>query len=653
MDKFYKVLTTQGISDYYHYKSDFDITTGALVKIPFAGKEIDGIVVGFSDSIDFPASKLKEISEIYEGLVLDSKLIKFIYWIADYTLSNPPLILKMVLSAQLTTKTHKEIKPLNPNHIDIKLNQEQKSAATALKSSQNYEVFLLNGVTGSGKTEVYFESIVDKVKNGGQVLILMPEIALGTSFVKRFTDRFGVNPLEWHSDLGKKEKREVWHSIKNGEGQVVIGARSALFLPFKNLKMIIVDEEHDTSYKQEDGVVYQARDMAVLRASIEKIPIVLASATPSLETIINVNLGKYKELLLTKRYNDAVMPKIDVINLKESKPEKIGKGQGFLSPKLLSEIKSNLENKEQSLLFLNRKGYAPFVVCGACGHRYQCPNCSSWLVEHRKIGKMRCHQCDYMQTIDGVCVKCNETKSLISCGPGIERIEAEILHYFPDAKVKTLSSENISRKTALQHMEEIVKSETDIIIGTQILAKGYHFPNLTLVGVIDADMGLAGGDLRAMEKTYQLLHQVAGRAGREKKSGRVFLQTYEPEHLLMQAMVKDNADDFYMIEEKMRKQYKMPPFAQLASIVISGIKPEIAQKSAKEIANAFSETDNIAVLGPAPAIIFKISNRHRYRLLLKASKKIKLADEIKKTLANVKIPSSIRIKIDINPYNFL
>ncbi len=653
MHKFYKVLTIAGVADYYTYKSDLDIAVGSFVKIPFGGKEVDGVVIGSTKTIDFPPEKAKEIAFVYPLPPLTKEIIKLIYWISDYTLSYAPQVLKMVLTVPLTTKTKKDIVLINSNHINIKLNDEQENAASKIKQADDFKVFLLNGVTGSGKTEVYFDAIAEKVKNGGQVLIMMPEIALGATFVQRFKQRFGVIPLEWHSDLGKKEKREVWHAVHNGEGQVVIGARSALFLPFNDLQMIIVDEEHDSSYKQEDGVIYHARDMAVLRASMEKIPVVLASATPSLESVINVNLKRYEELKLSKRFNDASLPSIKLIDLKKEKPQKVGKGQGFISPQLLKELASNLENNEQSLLFLNRKGYAPFVVCGACGHRYQCPNCSAWLVEHRQIGRMRCHQCDYQQKIEPFCVNCEKEGALISCGPGIERIEAEISHYFPNAVVKTLSSDNLSRKTAIEQMQDISNSKIDIIIGTQILAKGYHFPNLTLIGVVDSDMGLAGGDLRAMEKTYQLLNQVAGRAGREAKAGRVFLQTYNPEHLLMQAMLKNSPQEFYEIEEKMRKDFKMPPFAQLASVVTSAINPENAHKTAKDIAKALEKIDGIAVLGPVAAVIFKVSNRHRYRLLIKAPKKIKLADAIKQALDSIKISSSTRVKVDINPYTFL
>ncbi len=709
MDKFYKVLTICGVADYYYYKSKLDIVVGAFVKVPFGGKNISGVVVDCSSSIDIPVAKVKEVIDVYKISPLKADMIKFIYWLASYTMSYPPLLLKMVISgsldvsdkilAKIADKNKQEEtyngeslknnvvekentyfddadiensivkldvianeiphsssnknKKIEYNYQKIELNSEQKYAAEVIKNNKDFNVFLLNGVTGSGKTEVYFNVLEDKLKNGGQVLILMPEIALGTNFVQRFETAFGVKPLEWHSDLTKKNKREVWHSIHNGKASVVIGARSALFLPFKNLQTIIVDEEHDNSYKQEDGVIYHARDMAVVRASIEKIPIILASATPSLESVINVNVGRYQELQLTKRYNNAIMPVLELIDMKKNKPLKIAKSQGFISQKLIEEIKTNLENKEQTLLFLNRKGFAPFVVCGACGYRYQCPNCSSWLVEHRKIGIMKCHQCDYYQNIDGKCCSCNKENTLISCGPGIERIEQEVLHYFPKAIVKTLSADNVSRKNALLEIKEIVNSESDIIIGTQILAKGYHFPNLTLVGVVDADMGLAGGDLRAMEKTYQLLNQVAGRAGREAKKGRVFLQTYSPEHLLMQALIKGSAEEFYSLEEKMRKDYKMPPFSQLASVVVSAIKPENALEVAKKIALTLAEVQDIAVLGPAQAVIFKINNRYRYRLLIKASKKLKIAECLKKNMEKIKISTAVRVKVDINPYNFL
>ena len=654
MQKYIRILTTQGISDYYHYTSECDVALGSIVSVPFARGMADGIVTGFDDSTDVPENKLRAIEGVYANLQpLSRNMIRFIERVGEYTMTPLPLVAKMVLGSHLTTKTRKDIPPLTQMAKGVKLNSEQKEALEVINGLSGFSTVLLEGVTGSGKTEVFFAALHEQIKQDKQVLILMPEIALTGNFVERFAERFGQQPLEWHSDLGVKAKRETWHAVYEGRGQVVIGARSALFLPFRNLGLVIVDEEHDGTYKQDDNVVYQARDMAVLRASIEGIPIVLSSATPSLETRINADSERYRHVKLNKRYNDAKMPAISLINMKENRPEKIGKSVGFISPKLLDEIRVNLQNKEQTLLFLNRKGYAPLVLCGSCGYRYQCPNCSSWLVQHKADGVLKCHQCNYTLSDNGVCKECKEEHTLIPVGPGIERIEAEIRHYFSEARVKLMSADNVSRKNALEHMAEISSSQVDIIIGTQVLAKGYHFPNLTLIGVVDGDMGLEGGDMRALEKTYQLLNQVSGRAGREDKEGRAFIQTYNPEHILIRSLTEGDADNFYALEAGSRKEYKLPPYASLAAIIVSATDAKRAQEAATKIASQLTDLKEIGVLGPSPAVLYRLSNRYRYRLLVKAAKNYKLASVLKEVLKDSAISSSVRVKVDINPYNFL
>ncbi len=553
-----------------------------------------------------------------------------------------------------------KIKPISfemPNlkNEGVRLSEQQANAAAVLSDSvgRGFSVTVLNGVTGSGKTEVYFDMISEALKQGKQTLILLPEIGLTGQWLERFKRRFGVMPALWHSDLSARVRRETWKAVLNGEVRVLAGARSALFLPFSELGAIIVDEEHDASYKQEDGVIYQARDMAVVRAKIENIPIVLSSATPSLETRINVRSGKYGEVVLSGRFGSAVMPRVDLIDLRRFPPENKEKIKSFLSPVLLDEIQQTLNCKEQSLLFLNRRGYAPLVLCRKCGHRFQCPHCSAWLVEHRNGSRLECHHCGYHISVPDVCPVCGETGELTSCGPGVERISEEISFRFPDARQLVISGDlNATAAQMAELMRRIHDHEVDIVIGTQILTKGHHFPDLTLVGVVDADLGLAGGDLRAGERTFQMLHQVAGRAGRADKNGRVFLQTFDPENQIMQALKTGNADDFLEAEIQSRSFLKMPPFGRLAGIIVSASSQEYAQKAAALLGKCAPAADGVRVLGPTPAPLALLRGKYRYRLLLQTGRQIKIQDVLRDWLSQLSLPSSVRIQTDIDPYSF-
>ncbi len=543
----------------------------------------------------------------------------------------------------------------NVDFQKVKLTDEQQTAADDLvrKIGQGFRVTLLNGVTGSGKTEVYFEAVAEALRQGRQVLIMVPEIGLTSQWLGRFEKRFGVKPAKWHSALGSRERIDTWKAVCQGQAKVVVGARSALFLPFSDLGLIVVDESHDQSFKQEDVVNYQGRDMAVVRAKFEQIPIILSTATPDLETVVNVENGKYDELKLKSRYAEAVLPEIKIIDLKVDKPLRGSWGVSWLAPTLVEQIKENLDKGEQTMLFLNRRGYAPLVICRDCGHRIQCPNCTAWLTEHRRANKLVCHHCGFMTEIPECCPECHSESGLTACGPGVERVAEEIRYRFPLARVRVLSSDFT---TNFQEIYKVIKEteagDVDILIGTQILAKGHHFPALTLVGIVDADLGLMGSDLRASERTYQLLSQVSGRAGRGEKKGTVYVQTLYPENAVLQALVKGDASEFLNLEKKTRKILKMPPFGKLAAVIVSGANPGETERVAQWLGQtAFNDT-NISTLGPAPAPIFMLRNKYRYRLLLKTARNIPIQAVLKQWLAKVKIPSNVRVEVDIDPYSF-
>ncbi|MBL8630244.1 MAG: primosomal protein N' [Rhodospirillaceae bacterium] len=536
-----------------------------------------------------------------------------------------------------------------------KLEAAQKNAAEAIseKLDQGFSTTVLDGVTGSGKTEVYFEAIAKVIENAGQALVLLPEIALTSQWMSRFIARFGFAPTEWHSDLSGKQRRENWLSCATGEAHVVVGARSALFLPFKDLRLIIVDEEHEGAFKQEEGVIYHARDMSVVRAREGKIPIVLSSATPSLETMINVQAGRYNEVHLPTRFGAAVLPKIDVIDLKQHKPEKGHWGRAWLAPPLVNAINQALKQNEQTLLFLNRRGYAPLTLCNTCGHRLHCPQCTAWLVEHRLTRRLQCHHCGYNAPKPASCSACGAKDSFVACGPGIERVAEEAQARWPDARLKMVASDTLDRPSAVAELiDDILQHRIDILVGTQVLAKGHHFPNLTLVGVVDADLGLSSWDLRAAERTYQLLHQVSGRAGRAERQGRVLLQTHDPAHPVMQALVSGNDADFYARESEGREMLAMPPFGRLTALILSGPE-EIAVKATGEaLARMAPQGDGIEVLGPAPAFMALLRGQHRYRMLLKTRRDMKPQGLVQAWLERVRVPNAVRIQIDVDPYSF-
>ena len=539
------------------------------------------------------------------------------------------------------------------------LSLEQASAAELLASSvhiaskkidNGFVVFVLDGVTGSGKTETYFEAISAALEEDRQTLVLLPEIVLTAQWLNRFEQRFGALPVQWHSNLSLTERRRSWHAVASGSAKVVVGARSALYLPFPNLGLVVVDEEHDVAFKQEDGVVYNARDMAVVRGHIGRIPVILASATPSLETIINIETGRYKRLSLPRRFGGAGLPTINTIDMRtESSGE-----HSWISPALVEAIQKNLTAKNQIMLFLNRRGYAPLTLCRKCGFRIKCPNCTAWLVEHRARVRMKCHHCGFSMPTLHICPECAACDSLVACGPGTERLAEEVRKTFSAARLAVMTSDTVhSPSEAIKLVESMKRRDIDILIGTQIVAKGHNFPHLTLVGVIDADLGLSGGDLRAAERVYQTLHQVGGRAGRAEKSGQVILQTYQPENPIMQALVSGDRDHFLKLESQARQKYSMPPFGRLVALIVSGSEKKLVDAAANELGRTCPLEAGVVVFGPAEAPLSILRGRHRSRLLLKAKQNIRVQKIVRRWLSATKIPRGVRVKVDVDPYNFM
>lgn len=531
------------------------------------------------------------------------------------------------------------------------LSPGQQAAAESLVAAvgAGFSVSVIDGVTGSGKTEVYFEALAAAVAAGRQVLVLLPEIALSSQWLERFTRRFGVAPAQWHSELGDARRRETWRAVADGGAKVVVGARSALFLPYADLGLIVVDEEHDQAFKQEEGVSYHARDMAVVRARLGGIPVVLASATPSLETLSNVQGGRYRLLHLPDRHAGASMPEINAVDLRRHPPPR----GHWLSPILVQALEETFAAGEQAMLYLNRRGYAPLTLCRTCGHRLQCPHCTAWLVEHRSAGRLICHHCGYHIRLPKKCPQCEAEDSFAACGPGVERVAEEAARLFPTIRMAVMTSDTCAGPhAAAEFVRAVSAHEIDLLVGTQIVAKGYHFPMLTVVGVVDADLGLEGGDLRAGERTHQLLSQVSGRAGRAERPGRVFLQTYQPDHPVMRALRSGRRDAFIAREADLRRDAAMPPYGRLAALILSG--PDVAQVDdfAARLSRLAPHGGGVEVLGPAPAPMALLRGKHRRRFLVKAPRGINLQHCLRDWLARAAAPSGVRVQVDIDPYSF-
>ena len=675
--KLVKVLINNiGVLDYLICDSKAII--GNIVLAPYRTKEKLGIILATPEKSDLEFHKLK-IIEKHSSLQIKNSNLEFLEWVSKYYLSNFGLVAKLMIPdyiSKFIAKTQFQ----NESNIALNLNSQNVKIFNNIDDSgksvnqftppsfSEEQVFaveeinklllneprsiLIDGVTGSGKTEVFLSAAAKTLELDpkAQVLIMLPEISLSPQITNRIFKRFNKEPVVWHSAISNKTKKSAYFSILNGDAQLVLGARSALFLPYKNLKMIIVDEEHEQIYKQEDGVTYQARDMAIMRAKLENIPVILASASPSIESLENSNQGKYHKINLTKRYNDIKLPEIEIVDLKNIRP----KNNNYISPILIEALAKNLEENKQSLLFLNRKGYSPILICKECGSKVSCKNCSASMVYHKSSKKLKCHQCGHESAIGKKCYNCDAPADrLTACGPGVEKILEEVESLFPQSKTITLTQESFhDLNKAKEILSRIENNEYNIIIGTQIIAKGHHFPYLNLVGIIDADTGIISGDLRALEKNFQLLQQVSGRAGREIENSKIFLQTYNPTHPMIAALASYNRDRFFAEEIKNRKLSFMPPFARLASVIFSAKSETKLNEFAKQIIKAAPTSKDIKIFGPAPAIIYKLRGRFRQRILLKSAKNINLQKYISDWLNLVKIPTYINLKIDIDPYSF-
>jgi len=664
------------------------------------------------------ASRLRAVLEIVDCLPVALGLRRLVNWVADYYLTSHAAVLRMVLSssaaftatgtiteyrrtdfepARLTPQRAAALDALEgaqglvrelaaeagvsdavirglikagafePVTISVdsplpepladfdtpKLNDAQQLAANSMVDAVRtggFDTFVLDGVTGSGKTETYFEAVAEALRLGKQVLVLLPEIALTAPFLARFEARFGVEPAVWHSNLRSTQRRRVWRAVADGSAKVLVGARSALFLPFANLRLIIVDEAHETSFKQEDGVRYHARDVAVMRGHFEGFPVVLASATPALESRHMVAMGRYKALEIPSRFGAAKMPEIKAIDLTLDAPD----AQHWIAPTLLKALEERVERGEQSLLFLNRRGYAPLTLCRTCGHRFQCPNCTSWMVEHRLVRRLACHHCGHVMPPPEECPECGESDTLVACGPGVERISDEVNRLLPHARTIVATSDTLwSPEKAAEFVSRVENKAVDIIIGTQLVTKGYHFPELTLVGVIDADLGLEGGDLRAAERTFQQIAQAAGRAGRGEKPGEVFIQTRNPNHPVIAALVAGDRDAFYDAETQQRKSAGAPPFGRFAAIIISSEDEREAIAAARAVGGAAPQVDGMIVYGPAPAPLAMLRGRYRQRLLVHAQRSVEVQNIIREWLGELQFPRGVRVGVDVDPYSFL
>ena len=692
------------------------LAPGDFVRVPLGSRRVVGVVWGAGGG-DVAPEKLRAVAERLAVMPLPAASRALVDWVANYTLAPPGAVLRLVLSvpaaveppeirtgyrmasgdatrtaarqrvaallgdgivrsqgdiaraagvgsgvvramatagllqaAPLAAPAH-DLPPLHAALVD--LSPPQAAAAAELRArvrARAFSVTVLDGVTGSGKTEVYLDAVAEALGENRQSLVLVPEIALTAQWLERFRVRFGGVPAEWHSELSPVKRRETWRAVASGRAQVVVGARSALFLPYRNLGVIVVDEEHDGSYKQEEGVIYNARDMAVALGHLAALPVVLVSATPSLETVTNVEAGRYRRVHLPERHGDAALPEIIAVDMRKSLPPR---GQ-WLSPPVVEAIGAALGQGSQAMVFLNRRGYAPLTLCRSCGHRMECPNCRAWLVEHRYAGRLSCHHCGHSIPMPPACPSCSAIDSLAACGPGVERIAEEIAVLFPNARAAVMASDTVAGPAgAAALVRAITEHRVDILIGTQIVAKGHHFPLLTVVAVVDADLGLNGGDLRASERTFQLLAQVAGRAGRADRPGRVFLQTYSPEHPVMAALLSGDRAGFLAREADDRRGGSWPPFGRLVALIVSGAEAGRVEAYARALARVAPRQEDVHVIGPAPAPLALLRGRHRFRLLLKARRSANVQSVVRAWLARAKVPSGVRLQVDVDPYSFL
>ncbi len=632
---------------------------GQVVTVPFGhGAEI-GVITGPGLG-DMPDSALKHIAHLHDFPVLAPKMMQFMDAVASYTMAPAGLVYRMAVPEKtaldpMVNRRPRSFPPANPDFAAVTLEQAQQAAADHLSAAIHaggYSVTVLDGVTGSGKTETYFAAVAAALRDKRQALIMLPEIALTSRFLDRFAAHFGVQPATWHSHMTPAQRRQTLRAVALGECDVVVGARSALFLPFPNLGCIVVDEEHDAAYKQDDGVMYHGRDMAVMRGFYQGLAIILASATPSLETMQNIWSGKYRHVILPERYGGATLPDIDIIDMRRNGPSSKSE---FIAPRLRQAVAAATQKGQQSLLFLNRRGYAPLTLCRDCGHRIECPNCSTCLVTHRQGHRLQCHYCGYHTPVPRACPACKAEDQLAVLGPGVERIVEEVRSFLPQARIATLSSDTTTTDADLKaQLSQIYDQDVDVIVGTQIIAKGHHLPALTCVGVIDADMGLQGGDLRAAERSFQLLQQVSGRAGRMAgATGQVYIQTYQPEARVIQALAHGDRDAFMAAESAARQAAAMPPLTRLVGVIVSGQEEGVTVQTARALAALLPGDENYRCLGPAPAPLYRLRRRFRQRLLVQASRGYAIQDLLRQVMTDLSIPKSVDVRMDIDPYNFL
>ncbi|QQR41279.1 primosomal protein N' [Devosia rhizoryzae] len=701
----------------YRVPDGMTVSRGSIVAVPLGPRLIQGVVWGPPKDM-VAHNRLRDIAHVYQTQPLSEELLRLIEWVARYTLAAPGQVLRGVLRSPEALDAPKPVTafrrtghepekltparlrvldtlmddqawpkaalvgatgvsfsviegleragaleriemapppvvlPPDPEANPAQLSDGQRAALGNILSldAGEFGVALLDGVTGGGKTEVFFEAVADTLRAGRQALVLLPEIALTNTFIDRFTKRFDARPAEWHSDMTPLQRSKVWRGVLDGTVRAVVGARSALFLPFRELGLLVLDEEHDGAYKQAEGFTYHARDMAIVRAQFSKARVVLSSATPSVESRNNANQGRYAHVKLESRFAEAAMPDITAIDMRMDGPEK---GE-WIAPSLAREVFGALDRGEQALLFLNRRGYAPLTLCRSCGHQYQCPDCSAWMVEHRFRGVLMCHHCGHEVRTPKTCKECGDTQSLVAVGPGIERVAEEAAARFPNARRVLVSTDMGSHAQLRERFAEIERGEYDLIIGTQLVSKGHHFEKLSVVGVLDADLGLAHGDPRAAERTFQILTQVAGRAGRASKHGKAFLQTYHPDHPVMRAMVNGDREAFYAQELLAREAGGMPPFGRLAALIVSANEQKSAMDYAKLLLSAAPMAEGVRLFGPADAPINMIRGRHRVRLLAQSGRDFDLSGYMRFWLSSAeRARGDLKVQIDIDPMSFM
>ncbi|MCT4575609.1 MAG: primosomal protein N' [Alphaproteobacteria bacterium] len=712
--KIYDVIVPLALNSSFSYKSEESLLAGDLINVSFGRQKVTALVIGESTStynklknisikhnLNIGEDNLKfikwisnytlsPVGLIFKSFISSASLNKSNKTISKYSLSDDwkeefksitktqsrvktielikskerltakeimeelsvgDSVIKGLLKANVL-KEEKQIRELNFPKPDLtisgkELSEDQKKATSKLLDNigDDFSVSLIDGITGSGKTEVYFEAISEVLAKGKQVLIMLPEISLSGGFIERFEHRFGIKPYVWHSSISPAQKGKTWKGIISGKAKVIVGARSSLLLPYKDLGLIVVDEEHDNSYKQEDVFMYNARDMAVVRANIGKFPCVLVSAAPSLESVYNCEQEKYFHIELKSRYGEAKLPDIKLIDMKDEKTAT----QEFLSDTLRTAIKNNFDQQEQTLLFLNRRGYSPLVICKKCGERLSCPYCTSWLTSHKRFNKLMCHQCGFEKKLPESCPSCNEKDSFVMCGPGVEKIAEEVKSLIPEARLITVSSD-LTNNNLQSVIKEIEQHKYDIIVGTQMISKGHNFPKLTLVGIVDGD--IASADLRAGEKNFQLIQQVSGRAGRHDLPGRVLIQTYEADTVLMQALENNDKEAFLEEEKALRADRNLPPYGKLASLIVSCNDENLLNQACRELSSHIPKTEGIIILGPAEAPIYRLRGKYRKRYLIKIDKNKNAQKTLQFWINSSNIDKRVRVQIDIDPYSF-